>query len=773
MSANSPLALMKGIKREGDTHESLGLLIEVHEIRTGAARNSRPSSATQSQGGERSSLSATTNASSPTAPAAATAPARPSSAPASVERSLEPAATAVSSSATVVTTGKPQPSQDQAATKIQSLQRQRVAKKEVDTRRAAVREREQAPIAQVRAAATTDDINTRTATISTGKARPSQDEAATKIQSLQRQRIAKKEVETMRHELARQTTALPYPDPCDTSMTTMPMHSGSSLAVPSTEFRMHTLSPNLMPAAPPTTPAVIGHHAPTPVNANDPPTPVQFSTPLPPAATNVSRQQEMLRMNSLEEVKQLQDESAATAPQIQVQQNQQQQQQQEEVPGQQEQGTVVPVSEEEEEKEVPEDHSPYSPRTKFVSTARMGQRLCGELKGLQPAPPKSSRPAEAGRPTKSINVGGQHVSAILAAEEVKNGAASPSPHRSRAFVARAAEISKMSVVSPGAPRMSDLPDDSVDRANALIERANRLTARASQHSECDWNEVRELFFRAGTLFQDAGMHTEAGAAFSNAASVSHAVGDAQEVASAASFAVDSLRESDPSGAVENLHKLIEAYEKSGNRLLMAREARQLAELYENTMGDREAAMKYYTVANEVYAERCTGTGRDSSTKSLYIATLRSMVFLAVELGQHKYAQSLAETLTKQQPQWRTQWYMLACLCTIAEGNDPEKNPTSVIARAVRTFSSYQDNERAFQSGFEHDLIKGIFAAWGQGAVQTAPSLAVFDRAQQHFETGRGIQAEIAEKKGDRLAASFAVLLETCRENLFNFMLPYL
>lgn len=259
--------------------------------------------------------------------------------------------------------------------------------------------------------------------------------------------------------------------------------------------------------------------------------------------------------------------------------------------------------------------------------------------------------------------------------------------------------------------MSDLPADAVERANALTVRAQKLIERANNNSECDWNEVRELFFRAGTLYQDAQLHEEAGAAFSNAASVSQAVGDHQEVAAAASFAVDSLRETDPSSAMHNLHKLIEAYEASGNRLFVAREAKNLAQLYEETTDDKESALKYYTMANQVYAERNNGKGRDGGTKSLYIDTLRKMAFLSVELARYKYAQSLADELSKQQPQWRTQWLLFACLCAIAEGNDPAKNPTAIIARAKRDFEGYQDRERAFQTGFEYNLVNGILEAW--------------------------------------------------------------
>lgn len=315
--------------------------------------------------------------------------------------------------------------------------------------------------------------------------------------------------------------------------------------------------------------------------------------------------------------------------------------------------------------------------------------------------------------------------------------------------------------------MSDLPDDAVERANVLVARAQRLIERASNNSECDWNEVRELFFRAGTLYQDAQLHEEAGAAFTNAASVSRAVGDNQEVAAAASFAADSLRETDAGSAIENLLKLIAAYEASGNRLFLAREAKNLAQLYEEAVEDKELALKYYTMANQIYAERNNGKGRDGGTKSLYISTLRSMNFLAVELGRYKYAQSLADELSKQQPQWRTQWLLLACLCAIAEGNDPDKNPTAIIARAKRDFESYQDRERAFQVGFEYTLVKGILEAWEKH------SLASFDQAQNRYENGRGVQVDVAREKNDRLAACFAALLEVCRENLFEFLRPYL
>jgi hypothetical protein len=107
------------------------------------------------------------------------------------------------------------------------------------------------------------------------------------------------------------------------------------------------------------------------------------------------------------------------------------------------------------------------------------------------------------------------------------------------------------------------------------------------------------------------------------------------------------------------------------------------------------------------------------------------------------------------------------LVRIAEGSKENSNATTVWERANRDFTNYQYMEKVFQQGFEHELVKGILTAWEKH------SLAHFDQVQSRYESGRGRQLDIARAKNDRFAGCIAVLLEICRENLFEFLKPFL
>ena len=347
---------------------------------------------------------------------------------------------------------------------------------------------------------------------------------------------------------------------------------------------------------------------------------------------------------------------------------------------------------------------------------------------------------------------------VPATPEVKSKTAALRPVSSPAGPGAAA--------SPGAASAGDgtSPASQAGGAVAVVpnvespaaQRAYAMTAEANKgiegglHRCREWGHVRELYFHAGALFQEAGMHFEAAESFNNSAAICRVFGSPLEVANAVSYAVDSYKRVDNMQAVALLKELVEIHAVGERPKLEAKAAREIATIYE-ALGADEDALHWYTHAHNLYATL------SDTARNFFLQTLNKVARLTAKLQRFREAipvyEKLAVTVTTGTR--ATHHYFHAMLCWLADARGEKQ--AGGLAKAKTEFEKYQDQDKFFQTGVEHKLIRGLITA------SEKMSLADFDEVEATYREYRKAECD----------AWFDTIVALIRDNLFQHLLPFM
>lgn len=289
-------------------------------------------------------------------------------------------------------------------------------------------------------------------------------------------------------------------------------------------------------------------------------------------------------------------------------------------------------------------------------------------------------------------------------------------------------------------------------ARWLVKDALRVVG-GGLHPNGDWLKARENLFRAAAILQACGLHAEAAEAFQQSAAVGRVMGTHDEVLTTTAFAIENYRNAgDFQQTVSLLKEQYELHMQAGRSLSAARAARQIGELFE-ALGDasgNEDALYYYQLAQPLYdaSKDCRGYSLQVRFKC---ACLRALT------KRFKDSAETFELLAEQrQATSRTQCYFLSLLNLLCDTEGDRW--AGGLARARKIFEQYQDKDKALQSGAEYSLLRGVLEACN------APSLAQLDAAHKRFSLLRPTDADLP---------FVDTMIATVRQNLFNYMKPYM
>lgn len=376
------------------------------------------------------------------------------------------------------------------------------------------------------------------------------------------------------------------------------------------------------------------------------------------------------------------------------------------------------------------------------------------LQQQQPSSPSNSAKADSAMALRLVQRPGSEPlrkpGAPTRATEIPTGTSSPhaapSPSSKGSPNKASSDLGGAVVPQQQQPATGSDLTDSIDKAYTLTARANKLIA-GGLHNCPDWQEVRELYFAAAAHFQTAGYHSEAGEAFSNAAAIARVYESDLEVATAATYAVDSFKLVDVQKALQLLDEIMAIHHAGQRPKLEARAARDMAELYES-IGELEPALEHYRRALALFEKQ-------EITRNFYLKCLEKVAVICAILSQYRDAMAAFEKLADAATRGTrvTDRYLRAMLCLLADARGERQ--AAVLAKAKTVFDRYQDRDEFFQKGVEHRLVRGIIEAFDKA------SLALFDETQKAF-------FEYRAKDG-----WYNEMLARCRHNLFEYLAPYM
>ncbi|KAI5684838.1 Soluble NSF attachment protein [Leishmania braziliensis] len=118
----------------------------------------------------------------------------------------------------------------------------------------------------------------------------------------------------------------------------------------------------------------------------------------------------------------------------------------------------------------------------------------------------------------------------------------------------------------------------------------------------DWMGTRDLFFAAGGLFAAVGEPAIAARCLLHATFINRAFHSDDEALATLAMSVEQLKQSHPRIAVDALLRLAPCYVREDLRYQAARCYRDAAEILENVLDEKEAAVVQYRAALDMYAE---------------------------------------------------------------------------------------------------------------------------------------------------------------------------
>ncbi|KEG09995.1 hypothetical protein DQ04_04331090 [Trypanosoma grayi] len=295
-------------------------------------------------------------------------------------------------------------------------------------------------------------------------------------------------------------------------------------------------------------------------------------------------------------------------------------------------------------------------------------------------------------------------------------------------------------------------------AVARMKEATRLykkaeSAVANGLAKCgDWLSARDLFYEAGAIFATGGYAEDAAKAFLHAGIITRAFKNEEEMVTAMSLAAENLQVVQPALAVDVLHSLANSLVAAGHPIQSARCKREAALLLEQRLAEPAKAIQLYREAMELYGNRVV-------TKSFSRNCMERISALTVELQQYTEASQLyieeASMVPRNLP--KTQQYLYSLLCMLAEGFGNDDRYFDALYVTRKRFDTLQEEEKNFQQGKEHQLMRRLIEANDHG------SLNEFDIAVFEYKS-------CASFKPDSV---FDVLAERCRANLYEHVEQYM
>ncbi len=215
----------------------------------------------------------------------------------------------------------------------------------------------------------------------------------------------------------------------------------------------------------------------------------------------------------------------------------------------------------------------------------------------------------------------------------------------------------------------------------------------------DYLGAADLFNEAGNTYKCIKMWAEAGDAFMKAAEADVFAGEPEEGARRQISAASCYKKVYPEKAVEALKSAIQVFLKSGRFHLAASHEKEIAEIYENSLGDLKNAAIYFEKAADRYiAEDSNATALGCQLKAANLAALSEDYAKAIELfsaiakqwaGDEMKKYSMKEYLTK------------LGLCLLCAGD---------LVHAKREIEKFGQLDHTFSSTHESTLVNSCLEA---------------------------------------------------------------
>jgi len=228
----------------------------------------------------------------------------------------------------------------------------------------------------------------------------------------------------------------------------------------------------------------------------------------------------------------------------------------------------------------------------------------------------------------------------------------------------------------------------------------------------------ELYTQAANAFRLQKSGKEAGQAFEKAAAIqSNSLKEPDDAANTLTEAYKSYRKDDPEDAARVLEQAINHYTMKGNFRRAATHKQNLAELYENDLGDLKRAMEAYeTAAGWFENDNAEALANKLYLKLADISALEGDYYKSISNYERVSKSSINNNLMK----WSVKEYLLkAGMCHLA---------TADIVATNRALESYRELDPSFMQTREHQLLVDLAEAVEEGDQEKfADKLFQFDQ----------------------------------------------
>ncbi|KAL7276170.1 vesicular-fusion protein S17 [Rhizina undulata] len=203
----------------------------------------------------------------------------------------------------------------------------------------------------------------------------------------------------------------------------------------------------------------------------------------------------------------------------------------------------------------------------------------------------------------------------------------------------------------------------------------------------------ELYVQAANAFRLQKLGKEAGQTFEKAAELQQKINEPDDAANSLLEAYKSYKRTDPMDAARVLEGAISHYAQRGNFRRAATHQQNLAELYEQDIGDIKRAIDAYEVAGDWFqGDNAEALANKAFLKVADLAALEAMYQKAIQRYEDVAKSSVGNNLMK----WSVKEYFLkAGICHLA---------TNDIIAAKKAIESYVELDMTFPSTREFQLL---------------------------------------------------------------------
>ncbi|KAI6245553.1 putative vesicular-fusion protein sec17 [Erysiphe necator] len=235
---------------------------------------------------------------------------------------------------------------------------------------------------------------------------------------------------------------------------------------------------------------------------------------------------------------------------------------------------------------------------------------------------------------------------------------------------------------------------------ALLQKAEKAVAGASGGFSLfggrqeKWENAADLYTQAANAFRLQKQNKEAGEAFEKCAAIqTDKLNEADDAANTFTEAFKVYKKGYPEDAARCLNVAINHYTSRGNFRRAATHKQNVAEVFENELGDMKRAMESYELAaNWFENDNAEALANKLYLKVADIAALEGDYYKAIENFEKVSTASLNNNLMK----WSVKDYFLKSgLCHLAVGD---------LVATNRALEKYRDLDPSFTSTREHQLL---------------------------------------------------------------------